>query len=357
MGQGSPPVRPSWIFRDENKRSLVLRNLLRLGILLLLGGGGGYLLSQYEIDGWQKIRLVPRQPKETDSAASTKNVIDEVPIQRAGDTIRIASFNVQVLGLSKMRKSHVVDQIARICRQFDVIAVQDIRSANQDTIPRLLDVINATGRHYDYVIGPRLPFHEHESNRSQCAFLFDRGSLEIDRLQLYTIDDPDNLLTREPLVGWFRVRGPPPEEAFTFSLVNVHVDPDRTADELVQLAKVYRAVRNDGRDEDDVILLGDFNGDDRVLSRHMRIAGLQWAISGIPTNTRGTHQYDNILFQQHATTEYVGRSGVYDFMRELNLTLDEALEVSDHLPVWAEFSVYEGGRPGSVALQPSRTQR
>ena len=27
-------------------------------------------------------------------------------------------------------------------------------------------------------------------------------------------------------------------------------------------------------------------------------------------------------------------------------------QVSDHLPLWAEFSVYEGGRPGPVAARP-----
>lgn len=332
-----------------------MRNLIRLMLLAVLGGGGGYLFSQYDVDGWQSLRLVPREKKVKEEEKPDPNA--DIPVRRSGETIRIASFNVHVLGNSKMRKSHVVERLASICRQFDIIALQDIRSTNQDTIPRLLDVINATGRHYDYVIGPRLPYHEHEVNQSQYAFLFDLASVEIDRLQLYTIDDPDNLLTREPLVGWFRVRGPPIEEAFTFSLVNVHVDPDRTEDELAQLGKVFRAVRQDGRDEDDVILLGDFNADDRGLRELTRVAGLHWAISSTPTNTRGTHQYDNILFQHHATNEFVGRSGVYDFMRELNLTLDQALEVSEHLPVWAEFSIYEGGKPGTVAQSESPQRR
>ena len=69
----------------------------------------------------------------------------------------------------------------------------------------------------------------------------------------------------------------------------------------------------------------------------------------MPTNTRGNAQYDNLLFHSQATTEFTGRGGVYDFMRVVNLTLDQALKVSDHLPVWAEFSVYEGGAPGRVS--------
>ena len=72
-------------------------------------------------------------------------------------------------------------------------------------------------------------------------------------------------------------------------------------------------------------------------------------ISSQATNTRGTHEYDNILFDIKNTVEFTGRGGVFDFMREYNLSLEDALLVSDHLPVWAEFSVFEGGRPPEVA--------
>ena len=104
--------------------------------------------------------------------------------------------------------------------------------------------------------------------------------------------------------------------------------------------------------EDDVIVLGDFNADDRHFGRLGRVPGISWALSGIPTNTRGNKQYDNLVFHQTATREFTGRVGVFDFMREYNLTQDEALEVSDPLPVWAEFSIYEGGEIGRVAARP-----
>ena len=45
------------------------------------------------------------------------------------------------------------------------------------------------------------------------------------------------------------------------------------------------------------------------------------------------------MFQLSSTCEYAGRSGVFDFMRKYNLTLDQAMQVSDHLPVWAEISL------------------
>ena len=36
-------------------------------------------------------------------------------------------------------------------------------------------------------------------------------------------------------------------------------------------------------------------------------------------------------------------------MRRYNLTQKQALEVSDHFPVWAEFSVYERDYAGRIA--------
>ena len=72
------------------------------------------------------------------------------------------------------------------------------------------------------------------------------------------------------------------------------------------------------------------------------------AVNGVPSTTRGTRLADNILFDRRATVEYTGRSGVLDMIHELDLTPQEALEVSEHLPVWAEFSSYENGQASHV---------
>ena len=162
---------------------------------------------------------------------------------------------------------------------------------------------------------------------------------------------------RQPRAPRSELRGPPPEQAFTFSLVNIHTDPDETGRELDALADVFRAVRDDGRGEDDVILLGDLNVDDHHLGRLGELPHVHWAISGVATNTRGDKLYDNILFSEMATSEYTGRWGVFDLIREFNLTIDEALKVSDHMPVWAEFNLYEGGQGGRIATRPFNPTR
>ena len=108
-------------------------------------------------------------------------------------------------------------------------------------------------------------------------------------------------------------------------------------------------MRNDGRGEDDILMVGDFNADEYSLGAIGQLPEITWVISGVATNTRGDHAYDNILFGRGATSEFTGMSGVLDLMREYQLTLESALKVSDHLPIWAEFSAIEGGQPGRIA--------
>ena len=215
---------------------------------------GWFFFQKYDLRGLEGIQLAP----EGQSASQTNAPNDPFapPPVRSTGTIRVASFNIQVFGRSKAAKPHVMDLLARIVRSFDLVAIQQIQCSNDDLLPNFVELINAADRHYDYVIGPRLG---RTSNKEQYAYIFDLTTIEVDRSQLYTVADPDDLLCREPLVGWFRVRGPPPDQAFTFSLVNVRTDQEQTEQELNVLDDVYRVVRDDGRREDDVIVLGDLN--------------------------------------------------------------------------------------------------
>ena len=169
---------------------------------------------------------------------------------------------------------------------------------------------------------------------------------------MLTLSDPEDHLHREPLIAHFKVRGADPSRAFSFWLMNIHTDPDEASDEVDALADGFVSVQQQGWGEDDVIVLGDLNLDERQLGRLGQLPGIRPAIVGVPTNTRGSHTYDNILFDGRATTEFTGQAGVLDLMREYRLTEKQALKVSDHLPIWATFSVYEGGQPGRLARQP-----
>lgn len=279
------------------------------------------------------------------------------PLASHRPVLRVATFNIDHFDQAKSQSPDILASLARIISKFDVVALQDIRAREQNVITRLVDQINRGGRQFDYVLGPRVGRFD---DKEQFAFVFNRTSVDIDRFELYTVKDPDDLLRSEPFVAWFRARGPEPSEAFTFSLVNMHVDPREAARETALLRAIFQSVRNDRRGEDDVILLGDFQTNVDNLQTAAQMPSAVFTVAESATNPQQTEQVNNIVFDRHATVEFTGRSGVLDFLRELNLTMEQAVLVSNHLPAWAEFSVYEGGDPSRLAaadpgeFQPAR---
>jgi endonuclease/exonuclease/phosphatase family metal-dependent hydrolase len=330
--------------------------------LVAIIAGLGYASQYYTIGGWENLRLVSKQtdaPKltagrdpmpslDTKSWAPTKwvsapaNGGDIAPPKSRRPSIRIASFNLQAFGESKASKVAVMEILSRVLRAFDVIALQDIQPQHRDVLPRLVDRINQSDRAFDYCIGPRVG---NGIQSMHFAFLYDTERVDMDRYQLYTVDDPSDQLEYEPLVAWFRTRQVPEDLAFTFSLVNVRINPERVDSELPLLPELVRTVLHDGRDEDDIILAGDFSCSSQRMGNLRRI-GMACALEEVVTTIASHEMLDNILFPAKGTDEFLGRAGTIDILRQFNLTAEQAYQVSNHMPVWAEFSALEGGVPG-----------
>ena len=167
------------------------------------------------------------------------------------------------------------------------------------------------------------------------------------------MNDPDDLLQREPLVAMFRVRGPPPQQAFTFVLIDMHTEPDDNAKKELQCA---RAGLSGGpprlrRTKTTSSCSATSTSTTNTWATSARIDGVCPIVRHTYTNTRQNNQYDNIIIHQPSTTEFTGRWGVFNFEQLYHLTRDQALEVSDHFPVWAEFNAYESTTPGRVAAR------
>ncbi|MBL9162801.1 MAG: endonuclease/exonuclease/phosphatase family protein [Planctomycetaceae bacterium] len=265
------------------------------------------------------------------------------------ETILIGSFNIQVFGTSKLQKQGIPEILVAVVRRFDVLAIQEIRTQDDQFLNKFVQMVNAEGARYAYVIGPRLG---RSNSTEQYAFLYDTTRIEVRPASVTTLYDPNDLLHREPFVAQFRVVGVPPAQAFSFWLMDVHTDPDEVATELDVLADAFRVMQQQG--EDDVILLGDLNADEHHLRGLGQLPGIKYAIAGVTTNTRGNKAYDNLLFDSRTTVEYTGQSGVWNLMTSFGLTQGQALEVSDHFPVGGLFSIYEGGgaRIAAGPMQP-----
>lgn len=355
--------------RKGKPRTSYLRKLAYYLIALVTGSGAGSLafpdipvIGPAVNSAVQRLREMGGTPSAATASPAAAGGAADARVQMASastynqnqsptqfrDTVIIGSFNIQVFGNSKLAKHPTIDIIAAVVRQFDLLAIQEIRTQDDHFLDKFLQLVNAEGPPFAYVIGPRLG---RTSSKEQYAFLYNTAKIEVRPSSAATLLDPNDLLHREPFVAHFRTRDAPPEQAFTFWMVNVHTDPDEVAAEIGVLADAFQVVQQQG--EDDVILVGDLNASEHQLGALGRLPGMRWAIAGVPTNTRGTKTYDNILFDSRATGEFTGRSGVWNLMSSFGLTLEQALEVSDHFPVAAFFSIYEAGQL-PVAAQPGQ---
>ncbi len=270
---------------------------------------------------------------------------------RPADRIRVATFNIQTLGPTKMSRPQSVSVIADIIRRFDIVAIQELRSSDASVMERLVEQVNAEGGAYRSVIGPRLG---RTSSKEQYVYVYDSARISVDQESVHTVYDPYDRMHREPFLARFIVRAPPPQEPFSFLLVNVHTDPDEVEREMNVLDEVYRAAAENRGYEDDVIVLGDFNASYQRLGQLGQVPGLITVIREQTTNTRRTESYDNIVLNRDTTTEFLSAAGVLDFEREYALSPEEALQVSDHFPVWAEFSILESP-PANLVRGPNPT--
>lgn len=264
--------------------------------------------------------------------------------------IRVASFRLNNR-VTQIRSFEPIHMMAEICRQYDVVVLQNIDRNNSTWLKSITDQMNVqgavatqnrpplpNGARSDYV---SISDRTKRTDRTQTAMIYNRETIQLDQSRWYVVNDPDEVFEHDPMVAWFRAIGPEPQSAFTFSLASVEINQERPDQELLQLGLLMRAIRSDGRGEDDVILVGDFQSDDRGLDAIRHQAGLAWVVSRQPTTVAGDRQFDNIVFSESTTMEFTGRGGVIEFHRQFNLQSADALAVSERLPIWAEFSTYE----------------
>jgi hypothetical protein len=361
---------------SENNRS---SNPIQVAVVvLLLVGGGWYFLQHYEIGGLDGVTVNPRNSLEDDATYITyhdapaitasdvllnrSSVRESIPTenpfsrkriaavrgpqesslapQRGYASVRIVSWALDGFGPTKLANSIARTNVARVIRQFDVVAIQQLASIERDLVPRLVESINHGDRRYDFVMGEATGPADRQEH---LAFIFDTTRVLVDRRQTYTVDDPGNKMTFDPLVAWFRAAEPPSTQAWTFSLVNVRVDLARAPNELALLPEMLASIRSDGRGEDDIVLAGLFQADDAYLLPTIAGQNFKAAIHNRPTDIFGRFQTSNLLVDAALTSEYLGRGGVFDFLRHYELNLAEAEAVTSHLPVYAEFTATEGG--------------
>ncbi|MDN3557443.1 endonuclease/exonuclease/phosphatase family protein [Halomonas maura] len=243
--------------------------------------------------------------------------------------------------------------IAEVVRRFDVVALQEVK--RQTTALRVLQE-RFLGPHWDLMLTDVTAGDKGRQERQ--AYLFDRRRISPSGLAGEIVlpptadGDPQEQFDRTPYLVGFQAGGE------HFALLSAHIRyGDEPAERLPELRRLARFVareirdraREDGAEEANLIVLGDFNIDRRQgnpLFDAFVETGL-WVPEALRTlaTTYGTaaKHYDQIAwFRDDMALRPTGRAGLLDFagavFQELSL-FQMSYRVSDHFPLWVEFAL------------------
>jgi deoxyribonuclease-1-like protein len=250
-------------------------------------------------------------------------------------SIKVAAFNIQVLGRTKRSKPEVMEVLVDVAREFDVMLVQEIRDSSGETAPAYLDLINGGGASYAYVESERLG---RSTSKESYAYYWDTETVEYIEGSAYMYNDTGDVFEREPYVASFRSGG------FDFTLVGIHTKPDDAEHEIGNLTAVVASVLAGAPGEGDVVVMGDFNADggyfDEDGASPFKAEGYHWVVeNSLDTMTKTDWTYDRIvLLDGTYLGEYVADScTVFYFDAAYGIQQELTEDVSDHYPVYALY--------------------
>ena len=325
---------------------------MSLVLILLIAVGGWALMNRSKIETVDDaIELAQQQIGElADQSLGEFNAESSDALFGDDPQIRIAALRFDAAH-HLLQNPQAAPTALENLRQFDVIALQDL-PVSTDAMRSLLKMLNLNGRQYELIHGPRMT--NGKSNR-QLGFLFDLRKISLDSSNPYVVNDPDQLFETAPFVAWFRVNADA-DKAFTFTLVNLALSPQNAETESQHLGELFRAVRDDGRNEDDVILLGDFQNAMNSVKQWQTLTGLESIVP--PDQHAAAVKQTGIggLYDARATTEFNRRCGLVDLLQGQDA---QSIHRAPPCPlIWAEFSIHESRRDGTFANQfgPNETK-
>ncbi len=251
--------------------------------------------------------------------------------------LRIATFNIQDLGKTKLSKPAIVSELVTLIRKYDVVAVQEIDDSTLTTPAAFLTHVNGTaGPKYAMVVSPQSGTTATSSQNEQYAFFFNGEKVEaLDGGGLYP--DPEDKFVREPFAVQLKPKGS--KESFVMLTIHTEATKAGAAREIAALATAADWAAQKYTGELGVIVLGDFNAGVTYLTvpqvAAIRTANLpyRWIVPD-DADTTNSSERD----QAHDRMVVIGSAldGRYTGSWGVDRTVSSK-EVSDHLPVWADF--------------------
>jgi len=339
-------------------------------LVLAILGGGWYFFTHYRLEGLEQLRVLARhaeappwpadqtqtaaagtdQWQSTDASTALATRLtgqfdhghapaagppDGLPPRRIGsDEHLLASWQLNIPPRELPSSEAVVRRLSQLVSRFDLVALQQLPDISEELLLERLSLPGSGASGYRVLLGPS---YATVSGPRRLGFLYDADRWRSEPGQLQGVADPQRRFFCPPLVGSFEAIGSAGARPLQIRLVNVYSPPE--AGESLQrwLPPLLESLQRQIPSQQLLLVAGNFGLPDSALLG-ARSGGWEPVISRQPTTPCGRLMQSNWLVASDRTPQFRGVAGVFDFLRQENLTLEEALKISNQLPVWLQLS-------------------
>jgi endonuclease/exonuclease/phosphatase family metal-dependent hydrolase len=246
---------------------------------------------------------------------------------------KLLSWNLENFGKSKSEET--INYIANSLRDYDLIAIQEVVAGygGAQAVARLTDELNRKGAKWDYVISDPTSSSAYKTER--YAFIW--KTIKLKKIGRAWLEKKYHLeIDREPYFCTFQ------SENKQFTVANFHAitknrQPETEIKYFKFLPEEYPTLN--------LIFVGDFNcPQSHTVFNPLKKMGYQSILVNQKTSLKKeckndkclASEFDNMYFKTSKITTI--NSGVIPFYLSFN-SLQEARIISDHIPIWLEFSL------------------
>lgn len=279
--------------------------------------------------------------------------------------MKIASFNIQRLGPTKLSDKNIVKYLIKIFSRYDIIIMLEVVDKTGKAIEKFLKELNSTGankkRPFTMIGSSRLGRSLYKE-QFVCFYREDEAKL----VDTYQYEDnqvgDEDAFSREPFILRFSCKHTVLKDLV---LIPVHTKPKDSQKELDELYDVFLQVKEKWK-TDNVMILGDFNADGAYVSKKkmksIRIRtdpDFHWLIGDdVDTTARlsNDHTYDRIVVYKDDMFDAVvpGSAKPFNFQAAYKLSEEMALDISDHYPVEVSLKKTTAAKTGSKTKTQKR---
>ena len=245
---------------------------------------------------------------------------------------KLLSWNLENLGKSKSNQE--ISFIANTVKEYDIIAIQEVVAGDggAQAVARLADELNRKGAKWDYTISDPTSSSAYKTER--YAFIW--KTARVKKIGKAWLEIKYHLeIDREPYFCTFQY------ENKQFTVVNFHaitkkMQPETEIKYFKFLPVEYPTLN--------LIFAGDFNcPQSHTVFFPLKKMGYLPILVNQKTSLKKECDNGNCLSSEFDNIFYNSKikklnSGVLPFYKNFN-SLREARKISDHIPIWFEFSV------------------